>query len=89
MNPQTRKKLEVVSVATLCTALYKRGLRNQTVQDVRPISAKKVNMVGPAYTLRYIPAREDLKHFSAIQRPFASAACCCRRMPSRRCLSDG
>ena len=69
MNPETRKKLEVVSVATLCTALYKRGLRNQTIQDVRPISAKKVNMVGPAYTLRYIPAREDLNTLAEFRNP--------------------
>jgi len=69
MNPQTRKKLEVVSVATLCTALYKRGLRSQTIQDVRPISAKKINMVGPAFTLRYIPAREDLNTLAEFRNP--------------------
>ena len=33
----TRKKLMGVSVATLCTALFKRGLRNQFIQDVRPV----------------------------------------------------
>ena len=48
----TRAKLMGVSVATLCTALYKRGLRNQTIQDVRPVAAKGRNMVGPAFTLR-------------------------------------
>ena len=56
----TREKLMRVSVATLCTALFRRGLRNQTIQDVRPVAPKGRNMVGPAYTLRYIPAREDL-----------------------------
>ena len=60
MNPQTREKLMGVSAATLCTALFKRGLRNQFIQDVRPVSPKGRNMVGPAFTLRYIPAREDL-----------------------------
>ncbi|AMY68606.1 ribonuclease activity regulator RraA [Frigidibacter mobilis] len=59
MNPATRDKLMGVSVATLCSALYKRGLRNQTIQDVRPVAAKGRNMVGPAFTLRYMPARED------------------------------
>ena len=49
-----------VSVATLCTALFKRGLRHQFIQDVRPIRADLPNMVGEAYTLRYMPAREDL-----------------------------
>ncbi|MFK7893941.1 MAG: ribonuclease activity regulator RraA, partial [Granulosicoccus sp.] len=59
MNTETVKKLREVSVATLATALFKRGLRNQVVQDVRPVSRKGRNMVGPAFTLRYMPARED------------------------------
>jgi regulator of RNase E activity RraA len=60
MNPTTHQQLLGVSTATLCTALFKRGLRNQFIQDVRPLNAALPNMVGPAYTLRYIPAREDL-----------------------------
>lgn len=60
MNPDTRARLMGVSTATLCTALFKRGLRNQFIQDVRPLNASLPNMVGPAFTLRYIPAREDL-----------------------------
>ncbi len=61
MKSATRDKLKTVSTATLASALYKRGLRNQMVQDVRPLSAPKgASMVGEAYTLRYIPAREDL-----------------------------
>lgn len=59
MNPETREKLMGVSVATLCSALFKRGLKNQTIQDVRPVRGKGRNMVGPAFTLRYMPARED------------------------------
>ncbi len=65
--PVTRAKLKGVSVATLCTALFKRGLRNQFIQDVRPVKAKKDVMVGRAFTLRYIPAREDLNPISAFQ----------------------
>jgi regulator of RNase E activity RraA len=49
-----------VSTATLCTALFKRGLRNQFIQDVRPLNPGLPNMVGEAFTLRYMPAREDL-----------------------------
>ncbi|HEY9028566.1 MAG TPA: ribonuclease activity regulator RraA [Burkholderiaceae bacterium] len=60
MNPATRKKLMGVSTATLCTALFKRGLKHQFIQDVRPLNPGLPNMVGPAYTLRYMPAREDL-----------------------------
>jgi regulator of RNase E activity RraA len=53
-----------VSVATLCTALFKRGLRNQFIQDVHPLNANLPNMVGEAFTLRYIPAREDINPIS-------------------------
>ncbi len=60
MNPQTREKLMQVSTATLCTALFKRGLRNQFIQNVHPLNATLPNMVGQAFTLRYMPAREDL-----------------------------
>lgn len=67
LNPQTRAKFMTVSTATLCTALYKRGLRNQFIQDVRPLNPEAGNMVGEAYTLRYIPAREDLNPVSVFQ----------------------
>ena len=69
MNEDTRKRLSGVSVATLPTALFKRGLRNQVIQDVRPIRHKGRNMVGPAYTLRYIPAREDRNPITVFQNP--------------------
>jgi regulator of RNase E activity RraA len=60
MNPDTKQRLMGVSTATLCTALFKRGLSHQFIQDVHPLNAGLPNMVGPAYTLRYMPAREDL-----------------------------
>ncbi|UHS58397.1 ribonuclease activity regulator RraA [Agrobacterium vaccinii] len=69
MNPATREKLMGVSVATLCSALYKRGLKNQTIQDVRPVLPKGRNMVGPAFTLRYMPAREDRNPMSVFRNP--------------------
>lgn len=69
LDPQTRARLMGVSTATLCTALFKRGLRNQCIQDVRPLNPGLPNMVGPAYTLRYIPAREDLNTLQVFQNP--------------------
>lgn len=60
MNPITKQQLMGVSTATLCTALFKRGLHHQFIQDVRPLNPGLPNMVGEAYTLRYMPAREDL-----------------------------
>ena len=67
MTPDTRLKLLGVSTATLCTALYKRGLRNQFIQDVRTLNPGLPNMVGPAFTLRYMPAREDLNTLNVFQ----------------------
>ena len=67
MNPTTRQLLLKVSTATLCTALFKRGLRNQFIQDVRPLNNSLPNMVGEAFTLRYIPAREDLNPITVFQ----------------------
>ncbi|MGV8953753.1 MAG: ribonuclease activity regulator RraA [Cypionkella sp.] len=59
MDDNLREKFATISVATLATALFKRGLRNQVIQGVHPVQRKGRNMVGPAFTLRYIPARED------------------------------
>ena len=63
LTPATRQQLMGVSTATLATALFKRGLRHQAIQGVRPLRVPEAgapSMVGPAYTLRYMPAREDL-----------------------------
>ena len=67
LNPQTRDKLKTVSTATLTTCLFKRGLRNQFLQDVHPLNPAAGPMVGEAYTLRYIPAREDLNPITVFQ----------------------
>ena len=67
LKPETRDKLKTTSTATICTALYKRGLRNQFIQDVHPLNPSLGNRVGEAFTLRYIPAREDLNPVSVFQ----------------------
>ena len=59
MKESTKVKFQHVSVATIATALYKRGLRHQVIQGAGPVGWKGANMVGPAFTLRYMPARED------------------------------
>jgi regulator of RNase E activity RraA len=67
LSPVTRDKLRRVSVATLCTALYKRGLRNQVIQGARPLNPALGVMVGEAFTVRYMPAREDRNPISVFQ----------------------
>lgn len=72
LTPENREKLKRVSTATLTTALFKRGFRNAFIQDVRPLGPNAPRMVGEAYTLRYIPAREDLDHlgvFADVEHP--------------------
>ena len=55
---RTLDLLKQVSTATLSTQLLQRGLRNVFLHGVKPLTAHR--MAGPAFTLRYIPAREDL-----------------------------
>ncbi len=85
LNPDTCDKLKQVSTATLATALFKRGLRNQMIQGVQPLSPPKAeSMVGEAYTLRYIPAREDLNDMGVFRNPVPPAAQGGGGVPTRR-----
>ncbi|MBP1843223.1 regulator of RNase E activity RraA [Rhizobium petrolearium] len=59
---ETREKLKTVSTATLTTILLKRGLRNVFIHGIHKINSDAPRLVGPAFTLRYIPAREDIDH---------------------------
>ncbi|HXF79915.1 MAG TPA: ribonuclease activity regulator RraA [Usitatibacter sp.] len=69
LSAATREKLKNVSTATLTSILFKRGLRNQFIQDVHPLNRAAGNMVGEAFTLRYIPAREDLNPMTVFRDP--------------------
>jgi regulator of RNase E activity RraA len=66
MRDDTRERLQAVSTATLTTALFKRGFRNAFIQGIHRINPGPA-MVGPAYTLRYIPPREDLDHLGVFE----------------------
>jgi regulator of RNase E activity RraA len=59
--PETLDLLRQVSTATITTQLIKNhGLRSRSIRGVKPIDPARAKFVGPAYTLRYVPAREDL-----------------------------
>lgn len=60
------EKLKTVSTATLTTVLFKHGFRNTFIQGIHRINPG-ASMVGPAYTMRYIPAREDLDHLGVFE----------------------
>ncbi|MBM1105781.1 ribonuclease activity regulator RraA [Aurantibacter crassamenti] len=66
---QTKDKLRKVSTATIATCLFKKGLKKQFIQGVQTLKPGKPTMVGEAYTLRYIPAREDLNPLSVFRDP--------------------
>lgn len=69
MKSETKTILENTSTASIATLLFKRGLRNQFIQDVGRLSPPSKRMVGPVYTLRYIPAREDLNPIEVFRDP--------------------
>lgn len=69
LDEDTKNILNNVSTATLHTALYKKGFRNTYIQGVSRVNINKIHMVGQAFTLRYIPAREDLDTVTAFENP--------------------
>jgi regulator of RNase E activity RraA len=60
LRQSTREALLTVATSTLTGALYRRGLRNMFLQDVSPLRVNQRRMVGIAYTMRFIPFREDM-----------------------------
>ncbi len=79
LKPATRDKLKTISTATIATALFKRGFRNQFIQNVHPLSPGQGPMVGEAFTLRYMPAREDLNQLAVFRD---------RGHPQRKAIED-
>jgi regulator of RNase E activity RraA len=70
LDDLTRERLRHVSTATLCTQLFKRGFRNVYVQGIERLARTAGgNLVGPAFTMRNIPAREDIDQISAFENP--------------------
>jgi len=69
LSEQTRNRLAGCSSATLSTQLFKRGLRNQVLQGISRLTPKAPPLVGEAFTLRNIPAREDIDHIGIHQDP--------------------
>jgi regulator of RNase E activity RraA len=79
LKTETRDELRTVSTPTVATALFKRGHRIQAIQDVHPLSRHQPPLVGEAFTLRYIPAREDLNKLDVFRD---------RSHPQRKAIED-
>ncbi|MDP7602581.1 MAG: ribonuclease activity regulator RraA, partial [Alphaproteobacteria bacterium] len=60
ISDDTRERLAGISTATLTTQLFKRGLSNVFLFGLQPANPAAVNFVAEAFTLRYIPSREDI-----------------------------
>jgi regulator of RNase E activity RraA len=68
LSEDTKAKLKEVSTATLTTVLFKRGLRNIFMGGLKPLNTAALPMVGQAFTLRYIPSREDIDKIEILGR---------------------
>lgn len=60
LSPKVIETLSAVSTATVTTILLKKGLRNVWMRGTRPLAPGQPRLVGRAFTLRFVPAREDL-----------------------------
>ncbi|MGO7534561.1 ribonuclease activity regulator RraA [Rhizobium leguminosarum] len=66
--------LKTVSTATLTTVLLKKGLRNVWIRGAVPVKPGQPRIVGPAFTLRFVPAREDLATPASWASPISTRA---------------
>lgn len=60
MHSETIDRMRGVSTATLTLQLLKKGIPSTFMSGVRPLNSPPLKLIGPAYTLRYVPRREDL-----------------------------
>jgi regulator of RNase E activity RraA len=66
--------LSGVTTATLTTVLLKKGLRNVWMRGTRPLRPDQPRLVGRAFTLRFVPAREDLATPASWGAPISTRA---------------
>jgi regulator of RNase E activity RraA len=74
IDPAILGALAGVSTATITTVLLKKGLRNVWMRGTRPIRAGQPRLIGHAFTLRFVPAREDLATPESWSSPISTRA---------------
>ncbi len=74
LDPAIAKQLAAVTTATLTTVLLKKGLRNVWLRHARPLQPDPPRIVGRAFTLRFVPAREDLATPESWSSPVSTRA---------------
>ena len=74
LAPDIIAALSKVTTATITTILLKHGLRNVYMRGTRPLRAGQPRLVGRAFTLRFVPAREDLATPASWGAPISTRA---------------
>jgi len=74
LDAATTRTLSSVSSATITTVLLKKGLRNVWLRGTRPLGPGQPRVVGRAFTLRFVPAREDLATPASWGAPISTRA---------------
>ena len=74
LDPKWVKTLQGVTTATLTTVLLKKGLRNVWMRGAKAMRADTPRIVGRAFTLRFVPAREDLATPASWGSPISTRA---------------
>jgi regulator of RNase E activity RraA len=74
LDPAKVRALCAVTTATLTTVLLKHGLRNVWLRGTRPLAAGQPRVAGRAFTLRFVPAREDLATPASWGSPISTRA---------------
>jgi regulator of RNase E activity RraA len=74
LDPKLARELSGVTTATLTTVLLKKGLRNVWIRGAMPIKDGQPRLVGRAFTLRFVPAREDLATPASWASPISTRA---------------
>jgi regulator of RNase E activity RraA len=74
LDEKTIDSLSGIATATLTTVLLKKGLRNVWLRGTKPLRAGQKRLVGPAFTLRFVPAREDLATPESWSSPISTRA---------------
>lgn len=74
LDPKIVETLATVTTATLTTVLLKKGLRNVWLRGAKPLRPEQPRLVGRAFTLRFVPAREDLATPESWSSPISTRA---------------
>ena len=74
LSAEAKAILTRVSTATITTVLLKKGLRNVWMRGARPLRPGQPRLVGEAFTLRFVPAREDLATPESWSSPISTRA---------------